>query len=127
MSAASGLVRFKRTGNIYMCCYEGTSDVMLPFIFRPEECFEDGYYHAISYGRKINNESDWIKPDDVNDIDDIEIYSDYGSGFYWEGEGSETAKVITKGTNFGYIYDYTNGKPKWVTDFWKSIEEKENK
>lgn len=90
--------------------------------FRPEECFEDGYYHAISYGRKINDERDWVNSDELNDIDDIEIYSDYGSGFYWEGEGSESAKVIIKGTNFGYIYDYTNGKPKWVTDFWKSIE-----
>ncbi|MBQ4523522.1 MAG: hypothetical protein IJA10_11315 [Lachnospiraceae bacterium] len=120
MSAASGLVRFKRTGNIYMCCYEGTSDIMIPFIFKPEECLQDGYYHPISYGRKLGDENEWNKPD-VDDIDEIEIYSDYGSGFYWEGEGSESAKVITKGTNFGYIYDYTNGKPKWVTDFWNSL------
>ena len=121
MSAASGLVRFKKTGNIYMCCYEGTSDVMLPFIFKPEECLENDYYCAISYGRKINNEKDWVNSNELNDIEDIEIYSDYGGGFYWKGEGSESARIITKGVNFAYIYDYTDGRPKWVTEFWKSI------
>lgn len=122
MSAAYGMVKFKRTGNIYMCCYEGTSDIMIPFIFKPEECLYLGCYNAISYGRQLGDENDWEEPN-VNDIDDIEIYSDYGGGFYWQGKGSESAKYIISEINFGEnVYDYTNGKPKWVTDFWDGIK-----
>ena len=122
MSAATGMVKFKRTGNIYMCCYEGTSDIMIPYIFKPEECFYDGYYHAISYGRKLGDENNWEMPN-IEDIDDIEIYSDYGNGFYWQGKGSESAKYIISEINFGeFVYDYKDGTPKWVTDFWDSIK-----
>ena len=33
MSASYGLVKFKKTGNVYYCCYEGTSDIMIPMNF----------------------------------------------------------------------------------------------
>ena len=122
MSAAYGMIKFKSTGNIYMCCYEGTSDIMIPFIFKPEECFYDGCYHAITYKRELGRKNDWDMSD-IEDIDDIEIYSDYGGGFYWQGKGSESAKYIISEINFGEIVDnYKNGKPKWVTDFWNNTK-----
>ncbi len=55
MSAAFGLVRFKRTGNIYYGCYEGTSDVIIPYLCTPEECYnkEELYYNPINYCRHL--------------------------------------------------------------------------
>lgn len=123
MSANYGLVKFKKTGNIYYCCYEGTSDIMIPFLCTPEECFDkvwDGFC-AISYCRNIDKS--WEFPE-VNDLDDIEIYSDYGGGFYWNGTGSESARMIKEEINFGEkVYEYKNGQPSWVNDFEKELDE----
>ena len=120
MSASYGLVKFKTTGNIYMCCYEGTSDIMIPFIFKPEECYtKDGYYNVISYGRELAKKNNWDIPK-ASDVDEIEIYSDYGGGFYWKGKGSESLKVITSGYDFDEdVHDYEDGSPEWVSAFWE--------
>lgn len=124
MSASFGLVRFKKTGNIYYGCYEGTSDLMLPFICTPEECYDEKIdcYCAITYCRNIEGQYEtWLFPDDVADLDDIEIYSDYGGGFYWNGTGSESVKMI-KDYLDPWERCYKNmkdGQPKWVEEFLK--------
>ena len=98
---------------------------MIPYIFKPEECFYDGFYHAISYGRKLGDEHNWKTPE-TDDIDDIEIYSDYGNGFYWQGKGSESVKYIISEINFGdCVFDYKDGKPQWVTDFYEALNREE--
>ena len=38
MSRSFALVKFKKTGNIYYGCYDGTCDVMYPFLCTPQEC-----------------------------------------------------------------------------------------
>lgn len=117
MSAAFGLVKFLSTGNIYYCCYEGTSDVLNPHICTPEECkINDDLYNPISYIR--NHSRNWGFPD-VKDIDDVEIYSDYGGGFYWNGIGSESAKMIKSPLMpFEQCYEtMMDGKPDWVSKF----------
>jgi len=119
MSAAFGLVRFKKSGNIYYCCYEGSSDTMIPYICTPEECYdkETGCYSAITYCRKLDGTCEF--PNDVTDIDDIEIYSSYGAGFYWNGTGSESIKMI-KNYLAPYEECYENmkyGEPEWVKQF----------
>lgn len=121
MSAAYGLVRFTKTGNVYMCCYEGTTDIMLPYFFKPEECVdENGCYSAISYGRRLNDSKNWDIPDEskIEDLDDVEIFSDYGDGFYWMGKGSETLGCIVNGINFYNVYEWQDGEPNWVQKFW---------
>lgn len=121
MSASYGLVKFKKTGNIYYCCYEGTSDIMIPFLCTPEECFDKDCFCPISYCRRIDKSWEFPK---VDDLDDIEIYSDYGGGFYWNGTGSESAKMIKEEINFGEkVYEYTDGQPLWVNDFEKELDE----
>lgn len=123
MSATYGLVKFKTTGNIYMCCYEGTSDIMIPFIFKPEECYTKDGYNVISYGRELAKKNNWDIPK-VSDVDEIEIYSDYGGGFYWQGKGSESLKVITSGYDFDEdVHDYEDGRPEWVSVFWETLRE----
>ena len=121
MSSAFGLVKFKTTGNIYYGCYNGTCDIFLPFIFTAEECYNEQLdcYCAITYGRELNHGRDWAFPDDVNDLDDVEIYSSYGGGFYWHGTGSESVKMIKDYLDpFEEVWpDIIDGTPQWAEEF----------
>lgn len=117
MSAAFGFVKFLSTGNIYYCYYNGTSDILVPYICTPEECkTNDGFYSSLSYIE--NHGGNWVFPN-VEDVDDVEIYSDYGSGFYWKGIGSESVKMIKSPLMpFEQCYEeITRGKPDWVSKF----------
>ena len=125
MSASYGLVKFKKTGNVYYCCYEGTSDIMIPFLCTPEECFDKSFdgFCAITYCRELGDKAKTWEFPEVDDLDDIEIYSDYGGGFYWNGIGSESAKMIKEEINFGEkVYEYTDGKPLWINDFERELD-----
>lgn len=127
MSAAFGLVKFKKTGNVYYGCYEGTSDIMIPFICTPEECYneETDCYCAISYCRELDSrDRTWKFPDNVDDLDDIEIYSSYGGGFYWSGTGSESIKMIKNYLNpWEECYkDMKHYEPEWVEEFFEHLD-----
>lgn len=122
MSRAFGLVRFSRTGNIYYCCYNGTCDITIPFLCTSEECYNEKLdcYCAITYCQELSRQhGSWAFPDNVSDLDDIEIYSDYGGGFYWRGTGSESIKMINDYlAPFEECYkDIKDGQPDWVKEF----------
>lgn len=126
MSASYALIKFEKTGNIYHGCYEGTSDSMRPHICTPEECYnkETDCYCSISYCRELGKTKSWTIPDDVPDLDECEVYSDYGSGFYWSTVGSESLKMISCPMDeFGEIElrEETDGQPEWVKQYWKEI------
>ena len=97
---------------------------MIPYLCTPEECYDEetDCYCAITYCRKLGDQHKiWKFPDDITDLDEIEIYSDYGGGFYWSGTGSESIKMIK---SFLMPYeecweDMKDGEPKWVEDFFK--------
>ena len=129
MSASFALIKFKRTGNIYFGCYEGTSDTMNPYICTPEECYDEKVdcYCSIWYCRNLGRQhKEWIFPTDIDDLDEVEIYSDYGGGFYWAGIGSESIKMIDSPVDefgeldFGKI---TDGRPEWVEEYLAQFEE----
>ena len=128
MSSSFALIKFKTTGNIYYGCYNGTSDILIPFIYTPEECYnkETDCYCAISYGKELNKlHKSWAFPDNVTDLDDVEIYSDYGGGFYWPGKGSESARMVDYYLDpFEECWgeDLKDGKPDWVTIFLEELE-----
>lgn len=125
MSASFGLIKFKKTGNIYYGCYDGTSDIMIPFICTPEECYDEktDSYWAITHCRWLSDHGTWEFPDDVSDLDDIEIYSDYSGGFYWSGTGSESARMIKDYLNPWEATEVKDGEPDWVTKF---LEDQDN-
>ena len=131
MSASWGLVRFNKTGNIYMGCYEGTSDMFRPSICTPEECYNERLdcYCSIMHCRELcEHRGTWIFPDNVDDLDDVEIYSDYGGGSYWSGTGSESLRMLKTGINpFEECLNETFGIPDWVIEFCKKIGAEEEK
>lgn len=127
MSASYALIRFKRTGNIYYGCYEGTSDTMNPYICTPEECYDKDLdcYCSITYCREIAREKDWVFPKGVADLDEVEVFSDYGFGGCFKAVGSESMKMIDCPLDeFGELnWEYIHrGKPKWAEEFEKELE-----
>ena len=130
MSASWALIRFNETGNVYMGCYEGTTDVMIPYICTPEECYDEGLdcYCSIIHCRDLAKDRSYDFPSGVEDLDKCEVYSDYGGGFYWSAVGSETLKMIKNPIEPGCVtaLDFdaiTDGKPDWVEEFERSINE----
>ena len=118
MSRAIALIRFKKTGNIYYGCYDGTSDIMYASFTEYQNDFSIFNWcseHCYDY-QKIDKNL-------INDEDDIEVYSDYGDGFYWDGKGSEEFRIITKHFTPWYNDDshYIDGKPDWVEEFMVNV------
>lgn len=127
MSRSFALVKFKKTGNIYYGCYNGTPDILLPFLCTPKECYNEEFdcYCAISYCMELSCKTDsWRFPDDVADLDDVEIYSDYGGGFYWSGKGSESIKMVDYDSRNPWETSYddiVDGMPEWAEKFLKEL------
>lgn len=127
MSATWGAVKFKKTGNVYFGCYEGATDTFRPYICTPEECYDEKLdcYCSIWHCRELSKNRDRIFPDDVTDLDEVELYSDIGDGFYWSGTGSESLKMIKTGLDtLEEGIEETDGKPRWVKKFEKQLREK---
>lgn len=70
-------------------------------------------------------QKNWKIRESLTNLDDIEIYSDYGGGFYWDGTGSESEKVIvTFLVPFDQCpKDIKYGQSEWVKDFLHHIYE----
>lgn len=127
MSDSFALIRFNKTKNIYYGAYVGTVDLLLPAICLPEECYnkEFDYYNPINYCRKItyNTSNSYRDLSQEEDLDDVEIYSDYGGGFYWFGKGSESLKLIDNFSLDPWRDSCPNdGIPLWVIEFLNEIE-----
>ena len=125
MSRSFALVKFKKTGNIYYGCYNGTSYIMMPFLCTPQECYDKELdcYCAITYCTELSKQhNSWKLPDNITDLDEVEIYSDYGGGFYWSGHGSESAKMLDDYLDpWEAVYDdIKDGIPEWADEFLKS-------
>lgn len=117
MSHATGLVRFPN-GTVMWYEYNGTSDVCIPTLW---DTFEEMWAH-------------WRSKDPYNKCtcsqsENVEIFSDYGSRFYWDGKACRNCKAITEGF---YPYeldidkDYIVGTPEWVVEARKIESRKES-
>lgn len=122
MSNALALVKFLDTGNIYVTVYRGTTDNLFPRLFKVKDYANEKYnYSCFDYMRSlIANEPNWIEPKDV-ELFPVEIYSDYGGGFFWDGLGNENLKFVSWNycpICYGNI-DYVDGVPEWAKQFIK--------
>lgn len=122
MSRAIALVKFLNSGNIYATVYEGTSDILVPFLFTYDEYKNTSIYNEVD---KIIYTLPW-KMDDNTPLEPVEIYSDYGGGFYWQGMGSEALKKVGGPLEpFGYDFDNDfvqsiDGQPDWVIQYFNA-------
>lgn len=118
MSASIAYIRFKSTGNVYYACFENASDVLLPNICTYKDCYDIG---PIDYCRKIGYVCDSC-PSTASDLDDVDIYSEYGGGMSWVGQGSEKLKLLVEDCLDPWEYYETlkhhySEPPQWVKDF----------
>ena len=141
MSRAIALVKFNKTGNIYIGVYDGTVDVLVPVVLPPEKCLkDDGCYHVFDSIEEAYNQFKSTDRDLINysnsEIDEVEIYSDYGGGFFWMAEGIESYGLIFNKylAPFNYIDHFTpwclddnnsieviDGVPEWAKEFMDNL------
>ena len=106
MSSAYGVIRFKSDGKLLYYLYNGTSDICNPSL-----CDD------------INDvwcSHDWTECDCRQD-EPVEIYSDYGGGFYWNGRACRHCKAITEklepwSDDEDEIVSITDGQPEWIKE-----------
>ena len=115
MSKFAALIKFNKTDNIYFGCYDETCDIMYPNICTPDDCYDEKAhcYLPIVYCEQhfVSYLEDFVGRN-IKDKDEIEIYVDYGNGFYWKGFGSESDKLIIEGID--PKLNYTDGIPDWA-------------
>lgn len=113
MSRASALVRFP-DGTIKHGIYNGTADVMWDVLW--DSCKDAWrgwglYYNTIEH-RLADNSLSCHCSGQV----DVEIYSSYGGGYWWEGKGCQKCMVITNGLDPYDPMEFTDGCPEWAED-----------
>lgn len=104
LSHASGKVKFN-DGTVMHYEYDGTSDWVIPKFYNTHEEMWDNW-------RKY----EYIENHCEHDIEDVEIYSDYGNGFYWKGKACRKCNMII-GELSPFNYDHiiiVHGQPDWI-------------
>ena len=104
MSRAIALVRFN-DGTIMEGCYDGTSDVLYRHLIPREELekrFNGSVYQFIdeiglAHFKRLNE-------DEIDDVESVEIYIDYGNGCMWlDGRASKSKRYVTSETNAFFV------------------------
>ena len=85
MSHAIGLAKFK-DGTILWYEYDGTSGIAGP------DLYETHNELKLNWRKRAS----WEKAAPGDDDVEVELYSDYGRGFYWSARASRERMVITK-------------------------------
>lgn len=121
MSRAIGLVKFPNN-HIYIACYDGTSDFMYSPLITTDELqtkYDDSVFdwNDCAMDNYSAAKAALIAAENDNSAEDVEIYSDYGGGFWWNGKASEKHMCITEGNWFWDIVDYQDGHPEWAQKF----------
>ena len=129
MSRCLALMRFKDTGTILMGIYSGITDVVYPRMFPCEHFWNDEQQCYFIFEHEydcLNYNHEHIR---LENAVDVEIYSDYGGGFYWEGRAVEKYGYILPyyqtpfGNNHPFYLDDDNsivvydGIPNWAKEF----------
>lgn len=120
MSRAIALIKFN-DGTILRGCYNGTSDFISQWLISDEELEQKYEGSCFSWDSKKwdNYDNEYIDTDEIYDAEDVEIFSDYGNGFSWNGKASKNNKVITSPTMLEYV-TWSNDIPKWVLTYFKN-------
>ena len=110
MSRAYGVVRFQSDDKLLYYLYDGTSDICVPSLC---DNIDD-----------IWKDNGWKKCN-CNQDEPVEIYSDYGGGFYWQGRACRHCMCITEKINPWEeckLKEITDEQPQWISEIWKEKE-----
>jgi len=115
MSRANLLVKFP-DGSIKAGLYDATGGFVMPLLYDTCDQAWD-FYRA--------NRMDAWGTDEQYELhkgiegDPVEIFTDYGGGFWWHGKAIKT--WVTEGGDFsGYAKspETFDGYPEWATNYW---------
>ena len=118
MGTSLGCIKFS-DGTILFTGYQNTSDVMHGILYDTiDEYLNDEEYHKRE--RECN----------CNDLEEVEIATNYGGGFSWKGQACKRCEMLVYG-NSGASYDwidknneiqeyhpkdYKDGLPEWFPE-----------
>lgn len=120
MSRAIALVKFN-DGTIVRGCYDGTRDAISQWLITDEDLKEkyNGCCFSWDSEKWDNYDNEYIDTNIINDAEDVEIFTNYGEGLYWNGKASRSKMVITTSTNLDDV-DYIKYTPGWVKEYFKN-------
>lgn len=117
MSNATLKVRFKKDNLILYGQYFGTSDICHPNLFPTLEEAWSHHRHTDEGWAALTGD----KPSPVEE-EVVEIYSNYGGGWYWTGLACRHTRRITA-NSFGFEDEYdTRDRSRIFTDNWAEEE-----
>lgn len=100
MGTSLGMIHFE-DGTLLYAGYQNTSDVMNSIL---KESIED--YDDVTWGEG----RECICGND----EPVQIFTNYGGGFYWKGRACKQCKVLTEGHDpFDPDIEIINGYPEW--------------
>jgi hypothetical protein len=115
MSDSLALVRFP-DGELRVAYFFGDPEIVLPPLFAldaAETLFAMGVDTVLAYMA----EHDDGEP--RADVEDVEIWADYGASYWWSGLASRRAKVIVEGCEPMASDALHVGVPEWVPVGWR--------
>lgn len=139
MSHGKGQCRFY-DGNIKYFEYDGTDDICRPKLYDTFDEMIDNWrkpYVSIEANNITHDKKSWFKKIFRNNkdkeqsmcdhnVEDVEIYTDYGGGFYWKGTACRKCNMILEGKEPCElpIEDRSiEGIPEWAEDFNKYYDD----
>lgn len=113
--SSEGQVKFK--DEIKYFEYDDTGDICIPKLYD-------------SYDELCENKTEWDEKYPIcnHDEETIEIYANYGGGFYWKGTACRKCNMILKGIEpleLPLEESSKNGIPDWVEDFSQYYDEED--
>lgn len=120
MSRAIALIRFK-DGTIVRGCYNGTSDFLSQWLITDEELQKKYNGSCFSWDEIMykNFDEKFIDSDSLTDLEEVEVYSDYGSGFLWKDKASKSRMSMQYATNIDSVVSIKD-IPNWVIEYFKN-------
>lgn len=105
MSHSRGAVKFNSDGKIMFYEYNGTSDVCIYHLYETIKEVSDNWFNH-----------EWLNCDCGQD-EPVEIYSNYGGGFYWKGKACRFCKAFTENASpYEADEEIIDGQPEWMLD-----------
>ena len=120
MGKTISLVKCKLDGKIFAGVYNGTSDCVERY-FAPIDELSD----FLNFINRMK-EHEYQEPPFLEEH--CIIYSDYGSGFWWDGTFDRNKRCVVKGASldpieceFGYDPEIHNERPQWVDEILEGL------